>query len=192
MLHLKNLHILFENKMIINALSFESRDNFINIYGENSSGKTILIEALLGLIEYNGDIFFGKHKITNLGEITNNIIYIGHSLSISQHLSVIDTLTLWANLYDSPLLIPASINYWGLENILQQPINQLSSGTIKKIELAKLLCCNSDFWILDEPSVNLDLSAQEKLKSLIKTKLESNGHVIYTSHKKLHNNCIAL
>ena len=51
--------------------------------------------------------------------------------------------------------------------------------------LAKLLACPATIWILDEPLVNLDKKFQDKLLSLIKTRIKEGGLVIIATHSDI-------
>ncbi len=191
-LKLENFSIYYDDLIIIKDINFEFKKNFINISGPNGAGKTIMIESLLGLKKFQGKIHFGVHEIKSLHDVTNNLLYIGHTSSISQYLTVKETLDLWASIYNSIILIPAAVFYWDLEDILDMRICELSKGTVKKVELAKLMACKSDFWVLDEPYSNLDTNSKGKLEHLIRIRLENGSYIISTSHDRLSNDGLVI
>lgn len=195
----ENLYTKHENLCVdfYNNSSFYYKSNVFNICGNNNSGKTVLLEALLGLIEYDGAIFWQNKQITSLSQVDKNLIYIGHARSVQNYLTLNDTLKMWSILYNSNKLsqneiqdtIQDAIKYWNLENIRNYQIKELSSGTIKKIELAKLICCKSSLWVLDEPHVNLDDASKKKLINLLSS---TDAHIIITSHKPINYNYLCL
>lgn len=191
-LKLENISIRFDNYVIVNNISFEFKSNLVYIFGRNGSGKTALLEALLGLIQFKGRITFNDIPVKSLKNISSKLLYIGHDISISEHLTVKDTLHMWAEISDSTILIPSAISYWSLEDILDLKICELSKGMIKRVELSKLIAMNCNLWVLDEPFVNLDAYYKERLNSLIKTRCENGGLVILTSHENKGMNGLEL
>lgn len=205
MITLKKFSIYLDDLKVIHDFNFSFKSNLMHIFGSNGSGKTILLEAMLGLIQFEGKLFFKSQPIESLFAIEKNIIYIGHISSMYDDLTVNDALNMWFILYNTPNtpneninneknfnksqnLIHQSMNYWNLNSILGTKIKNLSTGTIKKVELAKLLICKSNFWVLDEPYTNLDNLAKLKLNNLIKYKLKKNGYIVLTTHEDYNFN----
>src|SRR5713226_8964885 len=57
LLTVKNLSVQFEQKVVVENLSFElaARER-LSILGPNGAGKTVLMKALLNLVSYSGDV----------------------------------------------------------------------------------------------------------------------------------------
>ncbi|MGL5312593.1 MAG: metal ABC transporter ATP-binding protein, partial [Peptostreptococcaceae bacterium] len=63
----EDINISYENKNIISNLSFEVNEgDYLCIVGENGSGKSSLVKAILSLSKnYNGKIVFGENLKQN-------------------------------------------------------------------------------------------------------------------------------
>lgn len=116
------------------------------------------------------------------------VLYIGHKNGMKMELSVMDNLIFWAKVYDSELMLMSAINYWKLEDILDEKCYKLSVGNMRKASLARLMCCSSDIWLLDEVDVNLDEENRGLLFNAIKIKVESGGIVLFSSHSDFRGN----
>ena len=57
-----------------------------------------------------------------------------------------------------------------------------NSGNQKKVALAKLITCQSNFWLLDEVDTNLDEENKKLLMNLIVSQADSGGIVFISSH----------
>jgi heme exporter protein A len=79
--------------------------------------------------------------------------------------------------------LDASLELFDLKKYLNKPLNQLSQGFKRKVELTKLLLTQSVLWFLDEPFANLDNIGQTNLFELMNTRTISNGIVIFTSQE---------
>lgn len=132
------------------------------IYGENGSGKTMLLR--------------------HISRQNSDILYISHNLGIDENFSVREDIYFWAKIYNSLETADAAIAFWGLDPEIK--IKNLSEGNKKKVALARLLACDSYIWLLDEVEVNLDKDAQKKLSSLLSIKADNGGIIIVTSHFK--------
>ena len=51
--------------------------------------------------------------------------------------------------------------------------------------LAKLLCCPTTIWLLDEPTVNLDKEGKELLFNLVSVRVKEGGIVIIATHDEI-------
>ena len=72
--------------------------------------------------------------------------------------------------------------YFGLQNILSTRCLELSAGNQKKVALARLIACQSKFWLLDEVDSNLDDEAKKKLMHLIISHADNGGIAFLASH----------
>lgn len=155
--------------------------------GKNGSGKTTLLKTIAGLCQPSvGEILWNGENVKNFySEFCTDVNYIGHKNFLKPKLTALQNLSFYAALSDTEILLPLAIRYFHLEEILDKPVYQLSSGWQKKIMLAKLLCCPATLWLLDEPTVNLDREAKELLFNLVSTRIKESGIVIIATHDEI-------
>ena len=85
----------------------------------------------------------------------------------------------------SGLAVNAALDFFGMSNVADKKVKNLSAGQQKKALLTKLLSCPSTIWFLDEPSINLDKDAKEKLHGLIANRVKEGGLVIMATHDEM-------
>ena len=98
----KNLIKTFDNKNVINNISFEvDEGNIFGFLGPSGAGKTTLIKILLG--EYcitEGSVeVFGKKPENYNDEITNSISAVMDNFGLYERLTVYENLEVFSNIY---------------------------------------------------------------------------------------------
>ncbi len=149
-LEIKNLFKKFENKIILNDLSFKiSRGKSIGVMGPSGTGKSILLKCILGLTEYNGEILYNG-KI--LKKQNRDFLY-NNSGMLFQGGALFDSLNVWQNI--SFKRINSSNSYSKRESIaaaremlkeveleteiLNNMPSELSGGMQKRVALARAI-----------------------------------------------------
>ncbi len=152
------LTLAYDGKPLFAPVSFElHRGERLAIIGPNGSGKSSLLAALLGQFD---------------GEVQGTVV-IKSSVTISQVRQLYpDNRGLLKDFAASRQLdLEAFLNNLrklGLErNAFATPIEQLSMGQQKKVELAKSLATPANLLIWDEPVNYLDLLNQDQLTASI-------------------------
>ncbi|HEY0570923.1 MAG TPA: ATP-binding cassette domain-containing protein, partial [Enterovirga sp.] len=65
------------------------------------------------------------------------------------------------------------------------PVAYLSAGQRRRVALARLLVAQRPLWLLDEPTLALDMAAQTMLTGLMQGHLAGGGLVIAATHTPL-------
>lgn len=185
MLSAHKLGFNINNVEIFSDFSFQLTSSTITyLQGSNGSGKTSLLRMIAGIQKpSSGKITYGKKAIDVDLLAKPYCLYIGHNIALKNELSVLENMQFWARFYDSIETVDAAIYYFNLGNILHKKCHELSAGNKQKLALTRLLTCKSDLWLLDEVDQNLDHSNKNILDNLIKTKANSGGLVILTTHE---------
>ncbi len=185
MLTLNSITIQKNQQLVFKDLGFSiGLGSCLILTGKNGSGKTTLLKTIAGLCKQSsGEVLWNDENVQNFyPEFVSDISYIGHKNFLKPKLTTLQNLAFYAALSDTTILLPSAIRYFHLETILEKPVHQLSSGWQKKIMLAKLLCCPTTIWLLDEPTINLDKQSKELLFNLVSTRIKDGGMVIIASH----------
>ena len=128
----RNKKIIFKN-FCLKILS----SRIITLIGRNGSGKTSLLEMIVGLLKpESGAIKINNINIQEIGERKRDqFIYIPYEDALKEDLTISENLQIWANLADVDLskeLFDKSLNYFSLCEIKHVLVGKLSKGQKKK------------------------------------------------------------
>ncbi len=135
------------------------------LLGNNGSGKTTCLQAILGLKSYTG-------KLSNV-----ECSYLGHNNGLYQTLTVEEIINWWLVLADNgkrselALGLPASAI-----------VGALSNGQKRLLAWSRLQIESCRLWLLDEPLTNIDKNQQEVLLKLAHKHMASGGAIIVATH----------
>ena len=195
-LELANVSFSYGEKNVFNNVSLSiSKGSSIGIIGATGSGKTTLINLILGLITLtSGSIILNK-RITkdNLnplegisGYIPQHIFLVDDTIkkNIALGLSddeidsdkVIDAIRL-ARLFDFVDGLPN-----GLDTIIGEHGNRLSGGQRQRLSLARAFYFNRQLLIMDEATSALDSLTEQEIASEIKA-LKGQVTTIIVAHR---------
>ena len=189
MILVKDLSIERSNKKIFENVNLSlGSGKIILLKGKNGSGKTTLLKALLNLTEPSSGAIYWKGKLLkkNLYNFFNHVTYIADRTSSLSKLSVKENIRIWKKIFLS------NISNYQVENILKtlkldiylnQKVNSLSFGEIKKLEFLRLIIENKKIWILDEPLSNLDNESIDVMAQTFEDHRSNEGSIIFSSHQ---------
>lgn len=153
----------------------------INILeGNNGSGKTLILDRIAGI----ADRKMNHDKIS----INGTSIYLRQNFSFHSELSVFEyieyIMALSDMTYDSFLIFISKynidINFSELE---KKKIGLLSGGERRTLYLLSVLSIPRDWYILDEPFVNIDEDKKALLFKLIEDMSHDDKSFLITSHE---------
>lgn len=68
-------------------------------------------------------------------------------------------------------------------HLAERPVTEMSSGEVRRVQIARALVHQPRALLLDEPSANLDLQAQQELREILRTLArEGTGLILVTHH----------
>jgi heme exporter protein A len=172
-------------------LGFElAAGEWLHVQGENGTGKTTLLRALVGLSPpAAGEIRWRGEAARILGEdFRREMLYLGHHGAVKEELTPLENLQLAAaldgrQLDDREAL--TALHRFGLKGREELPVRFLSAGQKRRVLLARLVTRQALLWVLDEPFTALDVRAVDMLSGLICEHLGQGGLVILTSHQTI-------
>jgi heme ABC exporter ATP-binding subunit CcmA len=186
MINLENLTIQRGSRTIFSDFNSVIETGLVTIIkGENGSGKSTLLRALAGFTPLeNGKIKLNKKSIlSSTEEWSQKLIFIDNKNGLSTDLTIIENLKFWVAVKGwSTSEENLSVNIDEYANLF---ISQCSEGLKKRAALARLYYSfinQIDFWILDEPTNELDQPSRVLFQKLISKFLKQKGTVIIASH----------
>ncbi|PKK93400.1 MAG: hypothetical protein CVV61_04835 [Tenericutes bacterium HGW-Tenericutes-6] len=151
-------------------LTIEKKD-FIIISGQNGTGKTTLIQMLLGFIEPDeGMISKKKLKIGYLPERINLPLFI----KVFQYLETLARIK--KSELDQELLMMFNLP-------LFQSVHTLSKGNQQKLAIVSTFLGTPDLIILDEPLSGLDVKTCHIFKDYLKKRRDEGLSILISTHQ---------
>lgn len=169
-------------------LSIESGE-ICALLGANGSGKSTLLKAILGHLDYEGDIFVNSENINtmNIKHRARLISYVPQAHHIAFPYSVFEVVLmgrfshsfLHYNVEDKQRATDA-LDMLGIAHLAHLTYTSLSGGQKQLTLIARALAQDSALILLDEPVSALDMSHSFGLLAILKRL--SHKSIIITSH----------
>jgi molybdate/tungstate transport system ATP-binding protein len=147
---------------------------FFMLLGPTGAGKTVLLEAIAGLIPVTrGHIIIRGQDITHLPPEQRRIGIVYQDYALFPHLSVYENITYGLRYHPlDPQEAKAWVN-WLMEELdirflAKRSITNLSGGEKQRVALARALAIHPSILLLDEPLSALDPNFREDLRVLLK------------------------
>ena len=176
-------------KRLFSGVTFSLQPGqWLHLEGDNGVGKTSLLRLVCGLSALEeGEICWHQQSVAqNPQEFRANLAYLGHQLALKEDLTPLENLRADAAVAGRPLSVTEALKalaQLGLRGREHLPVRVLSQGQKRRTALARLWVSTAKLWILDEPFVALDTTAQNALSEVINAHLANQGMVLLTSHQ---------
>ena len=133
LIEIKNVTKTFENKKVLNDISFTiNKGEIFGIIGQSGAGKTVFLKALIGFYKPDsGDILFeGKSVFKHQKDILKTIGFASQRHSIYPDLSLKENLKYFGRLYGmkSKDIKESTKKSWSLLSLLITRINWQESS----------------------------------------------------------------
>lgn len=190
-IEIKHLTKSFGDTKAVDDLSFSvEKGTFFSFLGINGAGKSTTISMICGeLTSDAGEIYIeGKDIKTHMDEARTTIGVVYQNSALDDVLTVYDNLKYRAALYGitgnsfKKKLEELSI-LLDFKDFLKKPLNKLSGGQRRRIDIARALIHEPELLILDEPTTGLDPQTRKILWKVIDNlRKEKHMTVFLTTH----------
>lgn len=190
LLKCENVSLAYDGNTVVRNLSFEVNNaDYLCIIGENGSGKSTIVKALLGLLPpQSGKISFGD------GLKQNEIGYLPQRTTIQKDFPAkvsevvlsgcLNSSSPFSVFYSKEQKKKAEENMEKLHigDIKNVSFRELSGGQQQRVLLARALCATKSLLLLDEPMTGLDPIVTNEFYSTIKRINVEGITIIMVSH----------
>ena len=183
----------YRGRRVVNGVSLRvEQGEVVGLLGPNGAGKTTTFYSIVGLIPPDtGRVLIDAEDITDLPMYLRarqyGISYLPQEASVFRKLTVEENIL--AVLEAQPISwherrekMEELIDKLGLEHIRQNMGHDLSGGERRRVEIARALCINPKFILLDEPFSGIDPIAVLDLQKIISDLRASGIGVLITDH----------
>ena len=192
MLYLQDVTIKRDTKIVFHNWSIKIKNSNITIIsGKNGTGKSTLLRAIAGFIPLEEGVIKNNNNeiFKDLNKWGKNLIYIDSRNGLSKDLTVYENLKIWSDMRGwnaSDDDFQKALNSVDMLNHKKLYVSQCSEGLKKRAALSRLylsILFDVKFWLLDEPTNELDKNSIILFNKLIQTFLENKGTVLLACHE---------
>lgn len=172
------------------SISFEANEGeVLGILGPNGAGKTTLLRMLAGIMTPDsGEIIIDEKTYNKEStDIKKQIAFLSGNTKLYKDISPYELLTMCGEYYDVKKDILESriktiADNFNLNEFLHQKIENLSTGQMQRVNIARCLVHNPKYYIFDEATSGLDIISSKIILDFIKEEKKNNKSIIYSTH----------
>ncbi|MBI1292019.1 ATP-binding cassette domain-containing protein [bacterium] len=159
------------------------------LVGSNGAGKTTTLRMLATAIRPTGGdaqlAGFDVHR--DAPEIRRRIGFLSTNTGLYLRLTPRELLTHYARLYSIPadripMELARAVELLELESFLDRQCDKLSTGMRQRVSLARTILHDPPILILDEPTLGLDIDANELVMSFLERCRDEGKTILLSTH----------
>jgi len=164
------------------------------LLGPNGGGKTTIFKSIVGLTQpTTGQILVNGEDLWKQPEkVKSYLSFLPQRISIPDNLKIKETLNFFASLKQaSKSRLDEILDQIDIKSDLNKYVGTLSGGMIQRLGLVITFLGDAPIYVLDEPTLNLDLSGIKKFRKLIQREKERGKTILMSTHALLEAESIA-
>ena len=188
MIQLQNVTKRIKENTVLDNVSYTFKSGFVyGLYGQNGSGKTMLLRAISGLINLDsGSIFIDGEKLHDKIEFPPETGIVIENMELLPECSAKRNLQMLAkikNIADEKDII-FSLERVGLDPDSDKKGKKFSLGMKQRLNIAQAIFENQKIILLDEPTNALDEEAVQLIYKIIREEKSRGATIIVATHHK--------
>lgn len=188
MIQLQNVTKRIKENTVLDNVSYTFKSGFVyGLYGQNGSGKTMLLSAISGLINLDsGSIFIDGEKLHDKIEFPPETGIVIENMELLPECSAKRNLQMLAkikNIADEKD-ISFSLERVGLDPDSDKKVKKFSLGMKQRLNIAQAIFENQKIILLDEPTNALDEDAVQLIYKIIREEKSRGATIIVATHHK--------
>lgn len=197
---LSNIKVIHQQRCILDIPELSlPKNQCISLLGDNGAGKSTLLNLLAFVSKPSeGEIKLAGQKISR--DLTplqrHSIAYVAqHPYLLAG--SVFDNIQLALKLQgvkakQHATLIKQALEQVNLSHLIDQSVNTLSGGELKRVAIARAISYQPDILLLDEPFSHLDQTHYQQLEIILRQlNQQSNKTIIFSTHNRFQGLALA-
>ena len=157
----------------------------LGLIGPNGAGKTTALNAILGLIPYQGELkVLGRDPWTSREELMRDASFIADVAVLPRWLRVSQALDYVAGVH--PRFDRAKAEAFLARTTIKRAskVRELSKGMVAQLHLALVMAIDARLLVLDEPTLGLDILYRKKFyDSLLNDYFDRSRTILVTTHQ---------
>jgi ABC-2 type transport system ATP-binding protein len=154
------------------------------LLGPNGAGKTTTVEILEGYRKRDG----GEVEVLGVDPgkkphaLKDRIGIVIQESGIEPHLTVAETIELYAYYYPRPRPVDEVVELVGLKAKRNTRVIKLSGGQRRRLDVAIALAGDPDLLFLDEPTTGFDPAARQEAWQIVRDLAQLGKTILLTTH----------
>ena len=151
--------------------------------GPNGAGKSTLLRLLAGLgrLEAGRLLWDGRDALADRAAHGARVAYLGHRDAVKPGLTATENLRLWGG----DAAAAAALEAAGLAPLADLPARMFSAGQQRRLALARLALSDARIWLLDEPTLGVDVASVERFGAVLAAHRRDGGLAVAATHLPL-------
>ena len=182
----RGLRKAFGTTMALDGVDFRVEEGrILGIIGPNGAGKTTALNAMLGLIPYQGELrILGRNPWKERDLLMRDVCFIADVAVLPRWIKVSQALEFVAGVHPrfdrakaESFLAKTSIG-------LDRKVKHLSKGMVAQLHLALVMAIDARLLVLDEPTLGLDILFRKQFyDSLLNDYFDRSRTIVVTTHQ---------
>ncbi len=181
MIHIRDLNVKLPGFALSDIRLEIETGEFFTLLGPTGSGKTLVLESLIGLIpEAKGHIRVHDREVSHLPPEKRGMGIVYQDTALFPHLTVWENIRYGLryhgrNRQKGGKNLDFLVDRLGLGPLLKRSPVHLSGGEKQRVALARALAVNPSVLLLDEPLSALDPNFREDIREILKSLHQETG-----------------
>ena len=157
----------------------------VGLIGPNGAGKTTALNAILGLIPFQGHLrVLGRDPWAERDRLMRDVAFIADVAVLPRWLTVGQTLDYVAGVHPGFHRAKAESFISRTSIASHQKVRQLSKGMVAQLHLALVMAIDARLLVLDEPTLGLDMIYRKQFfETLLSDYLERSSTIVLATHQ---------
>ncbi len=170
----------------LRGVSFEiPLGRIVGIIGVNGAGKTTMLNAILGLIRYDGELkVLGRDPAADRANLMNDVCFISDVATLPRWMRVNEVVDYVEGVHPK-FSRQKCLDYIGRTKIPEtKKVKELSKGMVTQLHLAVVMSIDAHLLVLDEPTLGLDILFRKGFyAALLGDYFDKDRTIIVTTHQ---------
>ncbi|TNE64797.1 MAG: ABC transporter ATP-binding protein [Alphaproteobacteria bacterium] len=157
----------------------------VGVIGANGAGKTTMLNAVLGLTSYEGELkVLGHNPAKERDALMKDVCFIADVATLPKWMKVVDVLD-YVEAVHPRFSRAKAMDFLSRTNVpLDRKVRALSKGMTVQLHLAVVMSIDARLLVLDEPTLGLDVIFRKRFyQSLLEEYFDEERTVIITTHQ---------
>ena len=182
----RDLTKIYGTTPALDHVSFDiEAGRIVGLIGPNGAGKTTALKAILGLVDFEGDLrVLGLDPRTQRAELMEQVCFIADVAVLPRWMRVREAIEFVSGVHPRFDRARCERFLQGTQLKPQMRVRELSKGMIVQLHLALVMAIDAKLLVLDEPTLGLDILYRKQFyQRLLEDYFDEQKTIVVTTHQ---------